>query len=198
MTDCFVLTKDNERQIALKFLEQFLVVAVDSFWRDSGDLRNDGFDIARANDFFTLTHGLKLLVGSSFVNNVDSLVRQKSICNEARRHFGRRPQRFVGVPQTMVLFKARLQAFENLVCIFNRRLQDIDFLETPTERLVLIKNTSVFGVGCRSNAPELTGAKERLKQITRVHHTARCCPCTNDGMDLVDKQDGAFTSLKVG
>jgi hypothetical protein len=97
----------------------------------------------------------------------------------------------------MVLFKMRLQTLQNLEGIFNAWFVNVDFLETPGQRAVLLENTPEFLKGRRANATDLAGTEHRLEQVRRIHHTARRRTGTNNGMNLIDKQYGMIFFFEI-
>ena len=86
------------------------------------------------------------MISTGLVDDVDCLVGQETVRDVACGHFCRRPERLIGVTKAMMLLKARLQSFQDLVRIVYRGLEHIDLLETAAERLILIENAAVLGV----------------------------------------------------
>ena len=66
---------------------------------------------------------------TGFVDHIDRLVGQMPVVDELGRQLSRRLQRTERVLHAVVLFEARLQAFENLDRLLDRRLDDVDLLE---------------------------------------------------------------------
>ena len=64
--------------------------------------------------------------------------------------------------------------------------------------MVLLEDSAVLVVGGRPDAAQLAVRERRLDQVRCVHHAARRRARTDDGMDLVDEQDGAGLLLDLG
>jgi hypothetical protein len=88
----------------------------------------------------------------------------------------------------VVLFKARLQALENLHGLLDRGLDHIDFLEAPRQGRVFFENATVLGEGGRTNAFEL--ALELRPGFSRLD-ASKVPPerrtGTDQGVDFVDE-----------
>ena len=97
-----------------------------------------------------------------------------------------------------MVFEPGLQSPQDLHRLLDRRLVDIDLLETASQRAVFFEDAAVFLIGGRSDAPQITRCQHRLDEIGRVHHAARRRARADDGVDLVDKQDRVGLALQVG
>jgi hypothetical protein len=64
-------------------------------------------------------------------------------------------QRVGGVLDAVVLLEARLQALQDLHGLLDRGLVDVDLLEAPRQRVVLLEDAAVLVVGGRADALEL-------------------------------------------
>src|SRR5690606_27482894 len=105
-------------------------------------------------------------------------------------------ERLVVVDDSVVLLEPALQATENLDRLGHGRLRDVDFLEAPRERVVLLEDAAELGVGRRADAAQLAAREHRLDQVRRVHHAAGGRARADDRMDLVDEQDRARLLLQ--
>ena len=76
------------------------------------------------------------------------------------------------------------------------RLVDVDLLEAPDERAVLLEVLAVFLVGGRADAAERARLQRRLQQVGRIHGAARGRARADHGVDLVDEQDRAWMVLQ--
>ncbi len=98
----------------------------------------------------------------------------------------------------VVLLEARLQALEDLDAVGDRRLDDVDLLEAPRERAILLEHAAVFLERGRTDAAQLAVGEHRLDQVRRVHRAARRGTGADDRVDLVDEQDRARLFLELG
>ena len=130
---------------------------------------------------------------TSLVHHVDSLVGQEAIVDVSRRQLDRQSDRGIRVADVVMLLVVRLDAVENLHRLVLRRLDHVDSLEAPRERLVLVERSLVFLVGGRSDASQIARRERRLQQVRRVHRPARRRSRTDDRVYLVDEQN----SLRV-
>ena len=80
----------------------------------------------------------------------------------------------------------------------DRRLVDIDFLETPRQGPVFFDLVFVLLVGGRADAAQNTGLQRGFQQIGGIHRAAAGGPGADDGMHLIDKEDGVFLLLDGG
>jgi hypothetical protein len=85
--------------------------------------------------------------------------------------------------------RSALQALEDLDGFGHRRLVDVDLLEAPRQRAVLLENAAELGVGGRADALQLAGRQRRLEQVGRVQRAAGRRPGADQGVDLVDEQN---------
>ena len=106
-------------------------------------------------------------------------------CGELRRG----AQRVVGVGDAVVLLEARLQAEQDLDGLGDRRLDHVDLLEAPCERVVLFENAAVFVVGRGTDAADLAVGEHRLDEVRGVHHAAGSGTGADDGVDLIDEEN---------
>ncbi len=78
-----------------------------------------------------------------------------------------------------------------------RRLDDVDLLEAPRERAILLEHAAVFLERRRTDAAQFAGGEHGLDQVRRVHRAARGGTRTDDRMDLVDEQDRVRLLLEL-
>src|SRR3546814_14136941 len=69
-----------------------------------------------------------------------------------------------------------LQALEDLDGIVDRRLVDVDLLEAPDQRTILLEVAAVFLVGGRTHAAQAARLQRRLQPVRGVHGAARRRP----------------------
>src|SRR5680860_1655219 len=97
----------------------------------------------------------------------------------------------------MVLFEARLQAFEYAVGFVHRGFLDVDFLETPSQRAVFLEHAPIFLIGGRTNTFQIARCEHRLDEIRRVHYATGRGTGADDGVNFVDEQDRPGLSLEL-
>ena len=90
----------------------------------------------------------------------------------------------------VVLLEPGLQTFEDVHRLLDRRLVDVDLLKAPGQGRVFFENTAVLGEGGGANAFQLTRTQGGLEQIGRVQSAPRGSTGTNQGVNLVNEQDG--------
>ena len=98
----------------------------------------------------------------------------------------------------MVLLEARFQPFQDEVGIVGAGLHDIDLLEAPAERLVLVEDAAVFVKSRGTYAAQLARTQQGLEQVAGVHDPAGGGTGPDDGVHLVDEQDGVIAFLQFG
>ena len=145
-----------------------------------------------------LAPGLVLQLGrrARLVDQVDRLVGQPAVGQVARRQVGRRLQRLVRVADAVELLVARAQPLQDLDRLLDRRLLDLDRLEPPRQRAVLLDVAAVFLVRGRADAAQLAVRERRLDQVRRVHRAARRRARADDRVQLVDEHDRVLLLLQ--
>ena len=126
----FVLAKHHALEISLQGLQFAAVIVGNVGWRNARDLGDDVFDLQLADGFFALGWGQDALRGASFVDHVNCLVRQMAVIDVLGAEFSSGLQRSHCVFDVVMLFKARLEAFEDVNRLFDSGLHHIDLLET--------------------------------------------------------------------
>ena len=116
------------------------------------------------------------------VEQVDRLVRQLSPCDIAMRQLDRRNQRLVLDRHLVGRLVGRSQPTEHHQRLLLRRLVDLDRLEPPRERGVLLKILLVLRPRGRGDRPQLAARERRLEQVGGVVLLA------DDRVRLVDEQ----------
>src|SRR3546814_11431307 len=82
-----------------------------------------------------------------------------------------------------------LQALEDLDGIVDRRLVDVDLLEAPDQRTILLEVAAVFLVGGRTHAAQAARLQRRLQQVRGVHGAARSRTRPDPRVDLVRSEE---------
>src|SRR4029077_6370516 len=101
------------------------------------------------------------------------------------------------ISDAVVLLEARLEPEEDVDGFRHRGLDDVDLLETPGERVVLLEDVTVFLIGGRADAADLAVGEHRLDEIGGVHDPARGGAGPDHGVDLIDEQDRARKLLEL-
>ena len=96
-----------------------------------------------------------------------------------------------------MILEVGLQALEDLERVLDRRLVDVDLLEAPRQRPVLLEVLAILLVGRRPHAAQRPRLQRRLQQVRGVHRPAARRPRADDRMDLVDEQDGVRMVLEL-
>ena len=81
--------------------------------------------------------------------------------------------------------------------MLNGRFIDIDFLETPRQRVIFLEDAAIFGIGRRADALELTRSQRGFEKIRRIEGAAGCRTRADQCMNLVDKQDRLRVGLQL-
>src|SRR3546814_9496050 len=82
-------------------------------------------------------------------------------------------QRVVGVEHVVVLLVARAQAAQDLHRLAHGRLDDVDLLEAPRQRVVLFEDPTVLLERGRADAAQVARRQRRLDHVAGVHGAAR-------------------------
>src|ERR1700678_4613339 len=90
-----------------------------------------------------------------------------------RRQLGSRAQRVVLVLDAVMLLVPRLQTAQNVHGVLDRRLRNVDFLETARQRMILLEDSAIFIVGGRTDAAKLAVGQGGFDQVRRIHDAAR-------------------------
>ncbi len=193
-----ILAEDHELQVALEVLQHFAIRCRDMLGRYPRDARDDRFNVRHCHRGFPLGHRFQPERGARLVDDVDRLVRQVPVIDVALRELRRSNQRIVVIADTVMLLESRLQPAQDLDRFRDARLDDVDLLEAPGERVVLLEDAAVFLVGGRSDAAQFAVRKHRLDQVGRVHDATGSSASADHGVDLVDEQYGAGPFLQLG
>ena len=97
----------------------------------------------------------------------------------------------------MVFLVVGLQAAQDLDRVLDRGLVDVDLLEPPDQRPVLLEVVAVLLVGGRADAAQAAALQRRLEQVGGVHGAARGGAGADHRVDLVDEQDRPVERLDL-
>ena len=130
-----------------------------------------------------------------FVDQVDRLVRQKSLGDVSIGQNRRRDDRAVGDADAMVGFVALLEAAQNGDRVFNARLIDRDRLKPPFQGRVFVDVLLVFVERGGADGPQLATRQRRLEQVAGIHRSFGLARA-DDGMQFVDEEDDLSVALR--
>lgn len=187
--DRLLLAVDGTLQRGLEIAQHLGIVLGDGLGRDARHRRDRRLDLLDADRLLALGLGDQHLRGAGLVDHVDRLVRQLAVMDVARRQFHRRLDGIVGVAQLVELLEIGLQPLQDLDRIRHRRLVDVDLLEAPHQRPVLLEILAVFLVGGRADAAQPARGERWLQQVRGVHRAARGRTGADHRVDLVDEHD---------
>ena len=157
---------------------------------NAGDLGHDVLDLPLGDGFLALGGREDTLGGACLVDHVNRLVGQVTVVDVLRAQLGRCLQGGQGVLDVVVLFKAGLQALEDVDGLLDGGLDHVHFLETTRQRGVLLEDTAVLGEGGGANALHGARAERGLQEVGRIERAARRCSRANQRVNFVDEQDG--------
>ncbi len=75
-------------------------------------------------------------------------------------------------------------------------LGDVHGLKTPGKGPVLVEEFAIFLVGCRTDAADFARGEDGFEDVGRIHGPPGGGPCPDEGMDLVDEQNGVLLFLE--
>mmetsp|Transcript_17821 Transcript_17821/g.32210 ORF Transcript_17821/g.32210 Transcript_17821/m.32210 type:complete len:222 (-) Transcript_17821:990-1655(-) len=90
----------------------------------------------------------------------------------------------------------RLQSTQYAHGILRRRLTNVNLLESPFKRLILLNMFAIFINGRGTNTPQLSSRQRRLEKIRRIHRSTRS-PSPHHRMHLINKQYNILTLLHL-
>ena len=131
LVDRLVLAENDHLELLIEAFERFLVGGGNLGGGNAGDLGHHLLHVAGADGLFAAARRQQLLCGARLVDDVDGLVGHEAIGDVLGGQLRCGAQRRVGEAQLVVVFKARLQALEDLVGVLNVRLDDVDLLKAP-------------------------------------------------------------------
>ena len=78
----------------------------------------------------------------------------------------------VAVLELVIFLEVRLQPFDDLDRVLDRRFLDVDLLEPADQCAILLEMLAVFLVGGRAEAPHGARLQRRFQQVGRIHRAA--------------------------
>ena len=128
--------------------------------------------------------------GRRLVDQIDRLVRQKTVGDVAVRQGRGGNDRRVGDPHPVMLLVFLLQPTQDRNRILDGRLGDEHGLEPSRQGGVLLDVLLVFVERGRADAVQFPPRQRRLQQVGRIHGAVGLAG-PDEGMHLVDEQDDA-------
>src|SRR5690606_32959450 len=135
---------------------------------------------------------------TDLVDHVDRLVGQLAVVDVARAHLDGRLDRVRRVLDLVVLLERAAQTLEDLHGVLDGRLVDVDLLEAPQQRAVLLEVVAELLVGGRADAADRAAGERRLEQVRSVHRSAARRAGADHRVDLVDEQHRVRQLLELG
>ena len=154
-------------------------------------------DFLDADGLAPLPLGHQHLRGAGLVDHVDRLVGQLAVMDVLGRQLDRRLDRLAGIAHAVEVLEIGLEPFQDLDRVRHRRLVDVDLLEAPHQRAVLLEMLAVLLIGGRADATQRARLKRRLQQVGGIHGAARGGARADHRVDLVDEHDGAGIGLDL-
>ena len=192
-----VLPENHALERFFQIAQHFGIVFGDGFRRDAGDLGDNRLDFLGADGLAALVFGEKMLRRPGLVDHINGLVGQFAVVDVAGAEFDRRFDGVIRIAQVMMFLEIGFQAHQDFHGVFQRRLVDVDLLEPARQGAVFFEMLAVFLVGGRSHAAHLAALQGGFQQVGGVHGTARGGTGPDDGMNLVNEQDGVGVILHL-
>src|SRR5262249_45056314 len=126
--------------------------------------------------------------GARLVDEIDRLVGQEAVGDVAVRLVDRRLDRLTGVLHVVEALVAILDAEQDLDRLALAGRIDLDRLEAPPERAVLLALLPGFGGGRRADAADLAAAQGWLQDVRRIERPFRRAGA-DQRVQLVDEDD---------
>ena len=170
----------------------------DILGRNASHPRDDFLNQLHIDDLLARGQRLQAAIRARFVDDVDGFVGQMPVVDVTAAQLRRGAQSVVIVDDVVMLLEARLQAAQNFDGLVDRRLDDVDLLESPCEGVIFLENTAELRVRRRPDATQLAVGQHRLDQIRRVHDAAGCRAGADYRVYLVDEQNRSRLVLQFG
>ena len=131
---------------------------------------------------------------AGFINKVNSLIGQETVCNITVRQACRCNKCRVLDLNAVINFIAFFQATQDGNRIRNVRFIDHDRLETTLQRGVLLDILAVLVQRGRTDAVQLAAGQHGLEQVARIHRAVGLARA-DDGVQLIDEEDDLALGL---
>ena len=140
-------------------------------------------------DDFRLRVDFNFDFGSCFINQINGLVRQKSIGDVAMAKLCRCHDGRIGNVNAVVNFVLFLQATQNGNGSLHTGLAHQDLLKTALKGGIFFDVLTIFVQGGGTHTVQLTPCQCRLEHVARVHGTFRLASA-HHGVQLIDEHNG--------
>ena len=138
----------------------------------------------------------QVAAGAGFIQQVNGLVRQETIRDVAFRQLNDARHDGVGHTDAVVLFIVDADALDDLDGVQQRRLLDLDGLETALQRGILLDILAILGKRRCADDLHLPAGQRGLHDVGGVHRAVGVARA-DDGVDLINKQDDVARSLDL-
>ena len=135
-------------------------------------------------------------LGSSLIQEVNSLVWQEAILDVAVGEKGRSFNGRICVLDVMVVFVFFLNPFEDGNCFLYRRLIYLNWLHTALKCSILFNNTIFVEGGC-SNHLEFSASQSWFEDIPSVHIAIASRTRSDNFMDFINKENDILTRTNL-
>ncbi len=187
--NCQILTIDDALEFRIKMRKHNLIILGNRFGWNPSHGGNGCFDFLDADCLLSFVFRQKHLACTSFIDHVDGFVRQLAVRDVACRKLHRRLDGITRIFDFMEVFKIRFQTLHDFNGIRDRRLIDVNLLETTNQCPVFLEELTIFLIGGRTDATDCAGRQSRFQQVRCIHCTARRGACANHRMNFVNKQN---------
>ena len=192
-----VLAEHHALQLVFEIAQHAGIVLGDGLGRNARHGGDRILDLLDADHRAPLVLGQQHLRGAGLVDHVDRLVRQFAVVDVARRQLHGGLDRILGIADLVELLEIGLEPLHDLDRIRDRRLVDVDLLEAPHQRAVLLEMLAVFLVGGRADAAQVAAGERRFQQVRGIHGAAAGRTGADHRVDFVDEHDGARLALDL-
>ena len=120
-----------------------------------------------------------------------------AVVDELRGELGGCLQRLLRVTDLVVALVLLPQAAEDQLRLLHGGLRHLDLLEPARQGPVLVEELAVVLVGGGADAAHLSRGEDRLQDVGGVHGTAGYRARADDGVDLVDEEDGLILLFQL-
>src|SRR5579863_1588167 len=142
-------------------------------------------------DLFRKRRLPQLYAGACFVNQVNSLVWQKTIGNIAVRMRDGKVYGIVGISDGMKFLVTVFDAKQNLSRVFLVWRRNFYRLKAPLKRTIFLDGLAIFTGGGCADALDLPARQSRLQNVGGVERTFRRTRA-HQRVQLINKDDGVL------
>src|SRR5215510_3590400 len=159
------------------------------------------FELHDATRDFVQPRRHRIDLGSQFrgglVNQVNRLIGQEPVGDVAAPEHGGGDQRRVLDPNAVMHLVTLLQPAQDRYRVLDRRLLDLDWLETAFERGVLLNVFAVFVERRRADAVQFAAREHRFEQVSGVHRAFGAARADHRVQFVNEEDDFALALLNL-